>query len=181
VLSQRLNDLLTTPRPEFLATREEQAILARLEELESQLDASSGADAGLLARIQRLKGRLTWTLETEYHERLTEFDSHLRELNGAMAVLDSQHRQYIRARQAATHSFEGYESPIQQLRAHVGNSVDKVDRLMAQQGRMLEAVAIEELVARRQRLEIYRDKARYALADSYDRATQAQASADPRR
>jgi hypothetical protein len=32
-------------------------------------------------------------------------------------------------------------------------------------------VAIDELVARRDRLETYRDQARYALADSYDRAT----------
>ena len=42
---------------------------------------------------------------------------------------------------------------------------------------MLEVVAIDELVARRGRLEGYRDKARFALADSYDRATQAQAEA----
>jgi hypothetical protein len=42
---------------------------------------------------------------------------------------------------------------------------------MARQGRVLELVAIDELVARRDRLETYRDQARYALADSYDRAT----------
>jgi hypothetical protein len=46
---------------------------------------------------------------------------------------------------------------------------------MARQGRLLESVAVEELVARRGRLEDYRDKARFALADSYDRATAAQA------
>ena len=47
---------------------------------------------------------------------------------------------------------------------------------MARQGRLLELVAIDELIARRSRLESYGDKARFALADSYDRATQAQAS-----
>ena len=46
---------------------------------------------------------------------------------------------------------------------------------MARQGRLLEQVAVEELVARRGRLETFGDKARFALADSYDRATQAQA------
>ncbi len=46
---------------------------------------------------------------------------------------------------------------------------------MARQGHLLEVSAIEELVARRRRLESYVDKARFALADSYDRATQAQA------
>ena len=49
---------------------------------------------------------------------------------------------------------------------------------MARQGHLLEAVAVEELMARRGRLEGYRDKARFALADSYDRATQAQARTD---
>ena len=50
-----------------------------------------------------------------------------------------------------------------------------LDRLIARQGRLLEIVAIDELVARRSRLETYGDKARFALADSYDRATQARA------
>ena len=36
-------------------------------------------------------------------------------------------------------------------------------------------VAIDQLMARRDHLENYGDKARFALADSYDRATQAQA------
>jgi hypothetical protein len=39
----------------------------------------------------------------------------------------------------------------------------------------MEVVAIDELVARRRRLENYQDQARFALADSYDRASQAQA------
>jgi hypothetical protein len=49
---------------------------------------------------------------------------------------------------------------------------------MARQGYVLEVVAIDELIVRRSRLENYGDKARFALADSYDRATQAQAKAD---
>jgi hypothetical protein len=49
---------------------------------------------------------------------------------------------------------------------------------MARQGRVLELVAIDELVARRERLETYEDQARYALADSYDRATKARAMAE---
>jgi hypothetical protein len=57
----------------------------------------------------------------------------------------------------------------------VAEAVQKVDLLMARQGHLLEIVAIDELMARRGRLENYRDKARFALADSYDRATQAQA------
>ena len=118
---------------------------------------------------------LAWTLETEYHERLTEFNENLSGLDETMEVAQAQYDQYVRARQAATHSFEGYDDPISRLRAQVNTSIQEVELLMTRQGHLLEVVAIEELVARRDRLESYGDKARFALADSYDRATQSQA------
>ncbi len=177
MLVKRRDDMLTTPRPEFLATREEMAILARIEHLESQLRTTDSAfESGLQQRLERHKGTLTWTLRTEYHERLSEFDKNLRSLDEAMAFAHEQYNQYVRTRQAATHSYVGYETPISRLRTRVADSIERIDRLMARQGQLLESVAIEELNARRSRLESYRDKARFALADSYDRATQAQAT-----
>jgi hypothetical protein len=92
-----------------------------------------------------------------------------------MAVVQEQYDQYVRSRQAASHSYVGYETPISRLRAKARESVSKVELLMARQGRLLEVLAIDELMARRSHLENYGDKARFALADSYDRATQAQA------
>ncbi len=179
LLVHRRDDLLTTPRPEFLATPEEQEILARLEFLESQMIGSDSLfESGLQRRIARLKGLLSWTLETEYHERLSEFDKNLRGLDEAMAIAHEQHNQYVRARQAATHSYVGYDAPINTLRNQVGDAIQQIDRLMAQQGQLLEIVAIDELTARRSRIENFRDKARFALADSYDRATQSQARRD---
>lgn len=179
LLVRRRDDLLTTPRPEFMATREEQLILARIERIEEQIESKMTPYSGFqLERIGRLKGLLTWTLQTEYHARLTKFDENLRALDDAMAVLQAEYDGYVRSRQAATHSYVGYDSPIRQLRARVQGSVEKVEQLMSQQGRQLEVVAIANLVTRRGRLENYRDKARFALAASYDRATQAQAMGD---
>jgi predicted negative regulator of RcsB-dependent stress response len=179
MLVRRRDDLLTTPRPEFLATPEEQAVLARIEHIETLLEgAETPFEAALQRRMKRLKGLLIYTLETEYHERFTEFDRNLRGLDEAMLVAQEQYDQFVRSRQAATHSYVGYEKPISRLRAQVGNAIERVDLLMARQGHALETVAIKELVTRRDRLENYRDKARFALADSYDRATQAQARVD---
>jgi hypothetical protein len=179
MLVRRRDDLLTTPRPEFLATREEQVLLARIENIEKLLQTNpTPFEAALIVRMNRLKGLLTFTLETEYHERFTEFDRNLRRLDEAMALAQTQYDQYVRSRQAATHSYVGYDTPINRLRARVAVAVDEVNRLMARQGHLLEVVAVEELTARRDKLESYRDKARFALADSYDRATQAQARAD---
>jgi hypothetical protein len=91
-------------------------------------------------------------------------------------VIDQMTEQYdsfVRTRQAAVHSFEGYELPIRRLKTRVGSALSRVELSMARQGHLLELVAVEELVARRERLNIYRDQARFALADSYDRATKA--------
>jgi len=175
MLVRRRDDLLTTPRPEFLATPEEQAILSHLEALELQAVANASA----IKRIKRLKGILVWHLETEYHERLSEFDQNLRNLDEAMALAQTQYDQYVRVRQAATHSYVGYDKPISRLRVHAANAVQKIDLMMARQGHVLEKVALDVLIARRGRLEKFGDKARFALADSYDRATQSQARTEP--
>ncbi|HEY9051008.1 MAG TPA: hypothetical protein VIQ03_05650, partial [Gammaproteobacteria bacterium] len=50
----------------------------------------------------------------------------------------------------------------------------KLNAVMARQGRMLETLSINELDRRRKRLEEYQVKARFALAESYDRATKKQ-------
>ena len=179
MLVQRRDDLLTTPRPEFLATRAEQMIINRIEIVEVALKLGDRGDRdALLQKLQRLKGIVTWDLETTYHARFTEFDRNVRSLDEAIIVAQNEYDEYVRSRQAATHSYVGYEKPISRLRADVRESVDRIDRLMARQGHLLEVLAIDELMARRDHLENYGDKARFALADSYDRATQAQAKLD---
>jgi tetratricopeptide (TPR) repeat protein len=177
LLEKRLQDQLTAPRPELLATGDERLTATVLAELTSSLDgdASPTADA-LRQRIARLNGVLTFTLRAEYHQRLDVFAAHLRELGKAIDVLNAEHVEFVRTRQAAVHSFEGYDTPIGRLRTRVAESLSDVNLLMARQGRVLELVAIDELAARRERLETYEDQARYALADSYDRATGARAA-----
>ena len=176
MLEQRLQSMLTAPRPEFLATSEERQLMMRIAALDERLQEMDAEDRGLLEeRLRRLKGVLTWNLETEYHERLTSFDRNLRELHGAVEMLEEQYHQFVRVRQAASHSYEGYATPINRLRTRVREAAATVDLLMARQGHMIEVVAIDELEARRERLLTYQDQARYAMADSYDRATLAQA------
>lgn len=177
LLEQRMQSLLTAPRPEFLATVEERQLgeqLSRIEQSLAENDSLQAAD--LRVRAQRLRGLLTWSVRTAYHDRLTEFGKHLNELDSAMEVMETQYDAFVRVRQAALHSYEGYEIPIRRLRTRVREASAKVSLLMARQGRALELVAINALVKRRDRLENYQDQARYALADSYDRATATQTS-----
>ncbi|MBW1882893.1 MAG: tetratricopeptide repeat protein [Deltaproteobacteria bacterium] len=175
-LRQRLEHMLIAPRPDLLATADEQLLKTRIDRLESKLHGKSESDgAGLKHRIDRLAGVLAWGLETQYHERLTDAHRHLRELNDDVAVLTAQYDAFVRSRQAATHSYVGYEAPINSLRVRAVRGIERVNTLMARQGKMLESVAISELEVRKERLEVYQNQARFAYADSYDRAAKAQA------
>ena len=173
ILSDRLQGMLVAPRPEFLATTDERMVSTRLTELRNGLDAD--ADAELIERIHRLQGLITWQVKTAYHERLTAFYEHLQDSQQAIDILTEQYNAYVRIRQAATHSYVGYDAPIKRMRTRVREVSERIDLLMARQGHLLEQVAIRELEARSRRLEGYEERARYALADSYDRATAAQA------
>jgi len=170
-LQKRLQDILTAPRPESLATADERLALESLRKIGRALRSGSGAEHDALqARAQRLQGLLTWRLYTEYPERLTQAHRNLRELNEDARLLHDRYGAFVRARQAAVHSYVGYDQSINRLRTHVGQALQHVDTLLARQGQVIEAVAIDELNTRRQRLEAYQVQARYAVADSYDRA-----------
>jgi hypothetical protein len=177
LLNQRLQDLLVAPRPDFLSTDEERLLIGQLDRLEARLGNDSRPEAaGLRHRIDRLRGQVIWTVRIEYHDRLTEFAEHLVDLQSAMDVMTEQYESFVRIRQAALHSFEGYDRPITRMRTRVREALDRVKLLMGRQGHALELVAIDELLERRRRLDDYRNQARYALADSYDRATKGQVS-----
>jgi len=174
-LGDRLQGMLTAPRPEYLATADEQAAADRLALVEKAIGDSETPEAlALRQRVARLRGTLTWRLETEYPQRLTAAYQHLKELNVQVDALTREYDAFVRTRQAATLSYVGYDGLIEDLRNRVGVDLQRVDDLMARQGRMIENVAIDQLDARRERLVAQQTQARFAVADSYDRATQAQ-------
>lgn len=175
-ISERLAAMLTAPRADYLATAEEQGTLRMLETLTAQLAKETSTQGGSLrARTARLEGMLRYRLETEYHERLTETHEHLRALEQDVAVLDTQYEAFVRARQAARHSHVGYTAHIQELGSRVRRNLTRIDDVMTRQGRVLETVAIDELKRRHTRLTEFQNQARFAYADSYDRASKTQA------
>jgi len=170
-IEQRLNNMLVAPRPDYLAKAEERIFRERISQLEEEL-AAGGAEFldGSAERIRRLKGILTWHIQTEYDQRLTEAHQNLRDLNLDVEQLQQQYDSFVQIRQAATQSYQGYDDAIRRQRGRITVALEKVQSLMARQGYQLELMAVNELSRRRDRLEEFQVKARFAMADSFDRA-----------
>ena len=177
-LAERLQAILTAPRPDYLATAEEQTVGERIARIEKQLGNSDDPQSlALRQRAAHLRGALTWRLETEYNDRLTAAYVHLNELKAPLDALSQRYDAFVRTRQAATHSYVGYDVQITRLRERVDDAMRRVDLLIARQGHLIETVAINQLEARRERLAAQQTEARFGVADSYDRAARAQSDA----
>jgi len=175
-IDARLQHMLIAPRPDYLATAGEQASAQAIAALEARIAGANTPEAAAQRlRLRRLRGVLTWSLETNYHARFTDAHKHLRALNADVDAMTARYDAFVRARQAATQSFTGYAASIEDLRRRTGEGLERLALLMERQGEMLEAVAVQELKARRLQLEAQQNQARFAFADSYDRAAKAQA------
>src|SRR5467141_987295 len=119
-LAERLQAILIAPRPGYLATAEEQIAGERSALIEKRLGNSNDPESlALRQRAVRLRGALTWRLETEYNDRLTAAYVHLNELKAPLDALTRQYDAFVRTRQAATHSYVGYDVQIARLRERV--------------------------------------------------------------
>lgn len=174
-IEKRLHAMLVAPRPDYLATAEERIASGEIRRLEQALAANGAAVPDAIKdRISRLRGVLSWNIATEYDRRLTDAYKDLRDLNEVVDRLKKQYNAFVRTRQAATQSYEGYDDVIRRQRMLIASAREKEKVLMARQGNMLETMAVNELTRRRERLEQFQITARFAIADSYDRANKAQ-------
>ena len=178
-LATKLKNMLIAPRPEYLATSTERQALDNIAAIDGIIATDpSQVDPQLRERVERLRGVIYWQVHSEYDQRLTDAYNNLISLDEIIKQLKITYNSFIRTRQAATQSYEGYTIPIRQFRTRLFTAQRELKGVMAKQGRLLETMAINELDRRRKRLEEYQIKARFALAESYDRATKAQLDAE---
>ena len=174
-IEQRLQAMLVAPRPDYLATAEERIFGAKIARLEQALNPGNPAiTAAAEARLRRLRGILDWNIYTDYDRRQTEAHTNLYALNRVIERLNRQYSSFVRIRQVATQSYQGYAETIRRQRIRIAAAKQQVTMLLARQGHLLEAMAVNELVGRRERLEAFQVKARFAMADSFDRAARVQ-------
>src|SRR5438093_10260410 len=129
-LGERLQAILTAPRPGDLATSEERMAGESIALIEKRLgDSKRPESLALRERAERLRGVLTWRLITEYPERLTAAYAPLKELNANVEGLTRQYDSFVRTRQAATHSYAGYDTRMERLRGSVSDALQRVELL----------------------------------------------------
>ena len=181
-LDRRLQHMLIAPRPDYLADLGgAERGSAGSSALEARLGSASGAEQDALRSADRPpEGRAaSGASETKYHRRLTDTHTHLRELNADVERLDAA------VRRVRAHA-PGGDAQLRRLRGADRGPARRGSRArssgstgcMTAQGEVLETVAIRELRMRRERLADYQNQARFAFADSYDRAAKAQAAAE---
>ena len=174
-LDDKLKFMLVSPRPDFLETADERVMHENLRTLASKYKTDTSASGSdIRRRIKRIEGVMQWQIKTSYDKRLTDAYKNLHLLDADVGKLRDIYRSFVRSRQAATQSYKGYDDQIRQLRNRVRDAREKVQTLMARQGHMLDVMAVSELDQRRKRLEEFQVQARFALSESYDRASKKQ-------
>jgi len=176
-LSDKLNKLLRKRDPMVFATASERAALRRLKDTArriSRLRPQPGKDI-LLRKQALLEGVLKWNIDTGYENRLSDAFTHLRALDKEIAAARQSETQLIKAKAEAALSYQGYDKALTQLQQRLAYLKDRTEGLIAHQGQFMERRAVSELLHRKSRLQRYRTKARFAMAEAYDLAVRAQA------
>jgi len=98
-INERLQAMLTAPRPDYLATADERILGERIAEIDRQLDGSDSPEAAALRqRAAHVTGRLTWRCR-RIPRAADRAHVHLHELNAHVDALNAQYEAFVRTRQ----------------------------------------------------------------------------------
>ena len=121
-------------------------------------------------KIELLKGVLQWELEQQFKDRLWRIRRDLRQTGEALVETQRSRRQVDDSMRKQPLEFEAFNERVYGLEPRIEGMKMRVGDAMADQRAFLQAIAVGELQAQKQRLDIYTVQARFALAAIYDRA-----------
>ncbi len=175
-LEQRIKVVQRLHDPKALATEAEisyEDAILRVEKNLTELPKQAGWDDSK-RRLERLKGVLAWQQQSQYEQRLETAYQQIDALNSDVERMEATHSYVVNDKREAYQSFVGYDIPFRRITTRLNTLLANSKTLLRQQGRFINKVAIIELDKRRRKLSDYQTKARFALAESYDKATQKQ-------
>ena len=163
-----------------LATEAEFEMWGEITGLEATpaLSADIPEAAEVRKKIALLKGVLQWRLEKAFKDRLWRLRRDVRETGEALVETQRSRRQIDESMRRQPLQFDAYEARIANLAPQIEGMKMRVEDAMAAQRAYLRTIAVGELRAQRQRLDVYTVQARFALATIYDTAATVSEVAD---
>lgn len=151
-----------------LADTRELALLQRLQRVEAALQAMPDKD--LAERLRRVKGALTWQLARATPERLWDVKKGLRDSDRALDQARAHDAALAAAQLQERERFAAFAARIAALQQRLAGLQPQVAALAGEQQAALQDLAVGELQAQQERLDVYAAQARLAIAQLYDRA-----------
>ncbi len=158
-----------------LATKSEFEMWGEITGLESTpaLQANIPEAAEVRDKIQLLKGVLQWQLEQEFKDRLWRIRRNLNNAGEALVAAQRSRRQIDESIRNEPLRFQEFGGRVSGLGPRLDGMALRVNDALEKQRRFLQAIAVGELQAQKQRLDVYTVQARFALAAIYDVAATA--------
>ncbi|GAC1309334.1 MAG: hypothetical protein NVSMB10_16350 [Steroidobacteraceae bacterium] len=173
-LEARLNQIAQSDDVAALGSPEQQRDWATLKRIEAFLAKHSDdpAYADMRDRVRLVKGVLYWRLAENFQSRLRTERRTVEELKGSLAETAKRAAAVDQAKSSAPGGTNAFEAQV----GAVGGRMDTLQQRLAlassHESRYLQNLAIEELKAQQERLDIYQVQARYELAAIYDKTIQ---------
>jgi hypothetical protein len=172
-LESRVQEIERSEDAVVLGTEDQQKDWRKLTDMETVLarlpnDAESDE---LRTKQSFLKGVLEWDLQRDYKARLWAEKKSLGDLDRQLREAQRRHHQVQGARDDWPEKFAALTARIEALKPRVAGMQTFAQAALAKEQGFIQAVAVDELKAQRDRLNTYMIQARFALASIYDRAS----------
>ena len=153
-----------------LATRSEFEMWGEITGLENTpaLRADIPEATEVRDKIQLLKGVLQWQLEREFKDRLWRIRRNLNDAGEALVATQRSRRQIDETIRNEPLRFEELSNRVYGLAPRIEGMKMSVEDALSAQRTFLQSIAVGELQAQKQRLDVYTIQARFALAAIYD-------------
>ncbi len=167
-----LNDIEHSHDWLALATVEEFEMWGEITSLEATpaLQADIPEAEEVRRKIRLLKGVLQWELERAFRERLWRIRRDLQDTGEALVETQRMRRQIDESMRQQPIEFAAFSDRVYGLEPRIESLQMRIEDEMAAQREYLQAIAVGELQAQKDRLDIYTVQARFALAAIYDMA-----------
>jgi hypothetical protein len=124
-------------------------------------------------KIRLLKGVLQWQLERDFKDRLWRIRRNVRQTGEALVESQRSRRQIDDTMRKEPLRFKELSDRVYGLSPRIESMKFRVGEALAEQRVFLQSIAVGELQAQKQRLDVYTVQARFALAAIYDLAATA--------